>query len=117
MEEKKVTVEEQMTPEEVLAAMLKYIRGLRKEVGIIKKSMVSEQKLSYSNQDLMDMFHITSPTLKKWRDTGLIGFSQIGSIYLYSKEDIENFLRDTHYESFSSTKRYRKSLKELKGQG
>lgn len=48
---------------------------------------------------------------------GLIGFSQIGSIYLYSKEDIENFLRDTHYESFNSTKKYRKSLKELKGQG
>ena len=36
-------------------------------------------------------------TIKKWRNSGMLGYSLIGDIYLYSKEDVERFLNDIHH--------------------
>lgn len=53
----------------------------------------------FTNQETMELFGIASATLKMWRDKGIIGYSQVGKIYLYSKEDIEKFLKDNHNDS------------------
>jgi len=100
-----------MENNETLETMLKYLKSVRKEVAVIKKSLISEQKLSYTNQEIMSLFDISSATLKKWRDEGLLGYSLIGNTYLYSKNDIAEFLTATHYEAFASQKRYLESLK------
>ena len=36
--------------------------------------------------------------IKKWRDCGELAFTQRGSIYLYSREDINEFLRRNHFD-------------------
>lgn len=96
-----------------LIDVVKCLINLRKEVKAIKYSIVSEVKPAYTNQEVMDIFHIASATLKKWRDTGIIGYSLVGNVYLYSKEDINKFLSDNHFSAFSSKYGFIKSVKNL----
>lgn len=102
-----------METKETLDTMLKYVKSLRKELIVIKKSMISEQKLSYTNQEVMQLFGISTGTLKKWRDNGLLGYSLLGNTYMYSKQDITDFLQATHYEAYATNKKYREALQEL----
>lgn len=96
-----------------LIDVVKCLMNLRKEVKAIKHSIVSEVKPAYTNQEVMDIFQIASATLKKWRDTGIIGYTLVGNVYLYSKEDINKFLSDHHFSAFSSKSGLIKSVKNL----
>jgi hypothetical protein len=96
-----------------LEEILKSIIGLRKDVRLIKTSITADQKPAYTNQEVMEMFKIASATLKKWRDTGLMGYTLVGSVYLYSKEDIEKFLKDNHFDTYDSAKGFIKAVREL----
>ena len=96
-----------------LIDVLKCLINLRKEVKAIKHSIVSEVKPSYTNHEVMDIFQNESATLKKWRDTGIIGYTLVGKVYLYSKEDINKFLSDHHFSAFSSKSGFIKSVKNL----
>ena len=60
--------------------------------------MVYGQKISYTNQEVANILGVTTKTLKKWRDNGLLGFSQIGSVYQYSPDDIALLLKHTHFD-------------------
>lgn len=77
---------------------MKSLSAIKKELRAIKTNMTFESKLAYTNQDVMAMFDIGTKTLKKWRDCGELSFTQRGSIYLYSKDDINEFLRRNHYD-------------------
>lgn len=96
-----------------LSDILKSINGLRKEVRLVKASIVAEHKAAYTNQEVMEMFQISSATLKKWRDMGLIGYTLVGTVYLYSKGDIDKFLDDNHFSSYSTKKGFLKSIGSL----
>lgn len=67
------------------------------------KAILKEQptliKPSYTNEDVMRIFGISYPTLVKWRRNGLIGYSQIGSTFAYSPQDISDFLQKHHWEA------------------
>jgi len=81
--------------------LVKCVTLLRREVVQIGKHIAAETKPFYTNQEMMDMLGVSSPTLKKWRDEGQLGFSQIGLIYYYSKADIVKFLSDTHLDAYA----------------
>ena len=68
-----------------MAVLVKCMDCIRKEVQLIRRSMAAGMKPAYTNREVMEMFGIASATLKKWRDTGTLGYSQKGNIYLYSK--------------------------------
>lgn len=99
-----------MDSNETLETMLKYLKSVRKEVAGIKKSLVAEEKMSYTNQEIMMMFGISTGTLKKWRDEGLLGFSRVDNTYMYSKQDVADFLKATHFDAFASDKKYLAAL-------
>lgn len=86
--------------EEVFKEMIRQLTSLRKEVKDIRRSIADERKPCYTNQEVMELFGISTQTIKKWRDTGAIGYTQVGGIYLYSKEDILMFLKENHFDSF-----------------
>lgn len=90
--------------------LVKGLTSLRKDVRDIRINMLTSVKPAFTNQETMEMFGISSATLKSWRDTGLLGYSQIGKIYLYSREDIEEFLKDNHFDTFKSNRDFVKSL-------
>lgn len=49
----------------------------------------------------MELLGASSATLKKWRDEGELSYSLIGATYYYSGKDIEDFLRDHHYDAYA----------------
>lgn len=49
---------EEMNEDVGLTDLLNGINGLRREVRLIKASLVSEHKAAYTNQEVLEMFHI-----------------------------------------------------------
>lgn len=60
-----------------------------------------KNKTIYSNKEMMELLDASSATLKKWRDEGELSYSLIGATYYYSNTDVENFLRNHHYEAYA----------------
>lgn len=101
--------------DESLNDIYKYVRIIKKDIRQIRQHLFAEGKPLYSNAEIMEILDIGTKTLKQWRDTGMLGYSKIGNTYLYSKDDVSNFLKATHYEAFASEKAFRQSLKDLPG--
>ena len=95
-----------------VAELIQTIASLRRDVKKISESVRMSVKPVYTNQETMEIFGIASATLKLWRDNGMIGYSQLGKIYLYSKEDISQFLKDHHYDAFKNMKSFVRSVRK-----
>lgn len=83
-----------MTPSEQ-NDIARQLERLADEVKDLRVGM-SAHKPVYTNAELMKLLDTSTATIKKWRDAGLLGYSQVGDTYFYSKEDVENFLLVTH---------------------
>ena len=73
------------------------ISGLRRDVRSIRKALFDERKPCYTNAEVMEMFGASIQTVKKWRDTGAIGYAKVGLRYIYTREDIARFINESHY--------------------
>lgn len=87
-----------------IRTIVSYLKSLNEQMQNINASLVHSTKPAFTNQEVMALLDISSATLKKWRDSGLLGYSQINSTYLYSRQDIDVFLKSTHYKAFASTR-------------
>lgn len=88
-----------------IANILKHIKGLRKDIREMRKSMDAGSKMIFTNQEIMEQLDVSTAVLKKWRDNGLLGYSQINNKY-YSRNDILEFMQTTHYEAFVTHKKH-----------
>lgn len=53
-----------------------------------------------TNNDIVNMLHISLRTLQDWRDTGKIAYIQISGKVLYKKSDINRLLEENYYNVF-----------------
>ena len=83
--------------QETINSLVRCVEDLK---GVIKEQSTMI-KPSYTNEEVLRIFGVTNPTLRKWRNEGLLGYSQIGSTYAYSQKDINDFLLKHHYEAFA----------------
>lgn len=83
-----------MTNEETIMA---HLDDLIKKVSSLKQG----KKEVYTNGEMLKLLDVSSATLKKWRNNGYIGYSQVGSTYYYSAKDLEEFLNHNHYEAYA----------------
>ena len=74
------------------------LERLADEVKDLKMGL-SAHKPVYTNAELMKLLDTSTATIKKWRDAGLLGYSQVGDSYFYSKEDVEAFLLGIHHSA------------------
>ena len=81
MAKKKMESEDHFGIEDVV----KGITALRKEIRQLKDGLLIGNKTVYTNQDMMDMFGIGVKTLKKWRDSGDLGFAERKHLLLFQK--------------------------------
>ena len=88
--------------QEQLAQLAAKVEKLSTEIHSLKQQIRLGSKPCYTNEETMEIFGVTSPTLRKWRNEGLLGYSQIGSTLEYSQEDIQTFLQSTHYEAYAA---------------
>lgn len=92
--------------------VVKGITALRKEIRQLKDGLLIGNKVVYTNQDMMDMFGIGVKTLKKWRDSGDLGFSLKGNTYSYSRKDVEEFLSANHFKLYDDERPLRSVAQE-----
>lgn len=67
----------------LVAVLVQEVKSLREFVNPSKP---------FSNKEVKDILNIQDRLLKKYRDDGLLGYSQVGDKYWYSQSDIDNFL-------------------------
>lgn len=66
------------------------LKELAREVKTLRE-LVKPLKV-LSNKDVKTMLNIQDRLLKKYRDDGMLGYSQVGDKYWYTRDDIDNFL-------------------------
>lgn len=85
--------------EEMIQRLNQLISDVQNLVGAVNSlccGIKLGNKPTYTNSEMMELFQVTSPTLKKWRNDGELSYTKIGDKYYYSVEDIEKFLRNHH---------------------
>ncbi len=77
------------------------LNELTQEIKELKNQLRLQRKPLYTNKEMMEMLDVTSATLKKWRNLGLLGYTQVGSTYFYSPDDIREFMDKNHNEAYA----------------
>jgi len=70
-------------------------------VDLLSKNMQPQQKL-YNNAEALKYLGVCQATLQKYRDWGLIEFSQTGRKIYYTQENLDTFLAKNKKEAFSN---------------
>jgi len=60
----------------------------------------NNKMILYSNQDMMTLLNVNSKLLKKYRDSGKLGYHQEQDKYWYTKTDLDHFLGKNHFPAF-----------------
>lgn len=81
---------------EQLSQLIEDVNTLIRMVNSLQGDIKLERKMTYTNQEMIEMFNITAPTLRKWRNEGELAYTQIGDKFYYSAEDIKQFLLNHH---------------------
>lgn len=55
---------------------------------INKQKMVDESQEIFTTEQLCNLLHVSSRTLQRWRDYGIIKFSAVGKKHFYLKQDV-----------------------------
>lgn len=55
----------------------------------------------YNNKDLKEILGIQDKLIKKYRDEGLLAYSQVGDKFWYQWEDIQAFLNANRLEAYN----------------
>jgi hypothetical protein len=59
----------------------------------LKKEKVKHEDAYYRNTDLKAKFGMSSNTIIKYRESGIIPYTMIGELYLYPKAQFDNLLK------------------------
>jgi hypothetical protein len=64
------------------------------ENSIVNTSSKADEKKYYRNNDLKKIFGLSSNTIIKYRETGVLPFTKLGEVYLYEVKKIDEVLKD-----------------------
>lgn len=78
--------------------MFKEIQEQLKNLTVIlkEKQKMNPEDLFCDNQEFMQIMNISKRTAQLWRDTGYIGFSQLGNKIYYRITDIQSLLNENY---------------------
>ena len=78
--------------------MFKEIQEQLKNLTVIlkEKQKMNPEDLFCDNQEFMQIMNTSKRTAQLWRDTGYIGFSQLGNKIYYRLTDIQNLLNENY---------------------
>ena len=85
-----------------LNELLQNIEDLKNIYSSIIDSKVSnEEKLLYTNKEVLTMLDVGDKLLRQYRKNGLIGYSKIGDKFFYQEKDIVEFLNNHYHKSYA----------------
>jgi hypothetical protein len=75
----------------------KVLKRIDEQVSLIVAKMKIDSKLDpediiFDNQEFLKVMNISKRTAQQWRDTGYVGFSQLGNKIYYRLSDIKALL-------------------------
>lgn len=59
-------------------------------------SKLDPEDIFFDNQEMMRVMNISKRTLQEWRNTGYIGFSQLGNKIYYTLADIQKLMKENY---------------------
>lgn len=80
-----------------LTMLIGQVKTLAEEVNNLKNYLNPHKPLS--SKEVMEILNVKERLLKKYRDDGLLAYSQVGDKYWYTYEDVTNFLTLSKVES------------------
>ena len=81
-----------------LTAMFEEIKSLKEEVKHF--SIAPSQPTIYTNKTIKELLGIEDKLLRKYRDNGLLSYTQVGDKYWYTQADVDKFLSSNYYEAY-----------------
>lgn len=69
------------------------------EVRLLREC-VNGPKSLYTNKEMKEVLKIDDKTLRKYRNDGLIGYSQIRDKFYYTHKDLSEFLSNNHMSAY-----------------
>lgn len=85
-----------MTDAEIKEFFVRINEKIDKLGGKITKKMVGV----YTNAEMKKILGVGDKLLKKYRDDGLLSYSQVRDKFFYSDKDLAEFLQKNHRDSF-----------------
>ena len=80
--------------ESQLNCIIDKVRELQKEVRRLRNKRQPAKRI-LTNDDMRELLHVNNKLLKKYRDSGLLGYSYSGGKYWYTQDDVRRFLKNT----------------------
>lgn len=84
--------------------LINKIEHLEGKIDALYNSGVGNKQL-YTIQDACELLKVSKRTLQKYRDQGMLGFSQIADKIYFQGSDIQKFLNGHRCEAFKTKKR------------
>lgn len=79
--------------------MLDKIHSRISELALYVNSMQHQEPIDviFDNQEFLRVMNISKKTEQEWRDSGFIGYSQLGNKIYYRLSDIQKVLNDNYH--------------------
>ena len=89
----------------LLVVKADFIEALTSKIEQLSEQVINlataKQPIIYNNTSIKELLGIQDKLLKKYRDEGLLSYHQLGDKFWYTREDVEQFLANTHYEAYA----------------
>lgn len=86
-----------VTPMQSVTSLVEEVKALREGLNSI---VIVQSKQLYTNKTLQELLDVGDKLIKKYRDNGLLSFTQVGDKYWYTQDDVDKFLAVNHYEAW-----------------
>lgn len=95
---------------ETVTLHLNGLEELKKQISELASKIDDLQNIKLSkewvkNAQASEFLGVTSRTLQKYRDEGIISYSKIGSLIYYKQSDLDNHLKSHYHSGFNKGRR------------
>jgi len=74
--------------------------GISKKIDNLSGMLLKKKAAVFTNAEMKKILGVGDKLLKKYRDDGLLSYSQVRDKFFYSDKDLAEFLEKNHRNSF-----------------
>lgn len=74
--------------------------GISKKIDNLSETLLKKKTAVFTNAEMKKILGVGDKLLKKYRDDGLLSYSQVRDKFFYSDKDLAEFLQKNHRNSF-----------------
>ena len=74
--------------------------GISKKIDNLSETLLKKKAAVFTNAEMKKILGVGDKLLKKYRDDGLLSYSQVRDKFFYSDKDLAEFLQKNHRNSF-----------------